>query len=109
MVGFHLKLAKGMKERLVVVDEQLGFRSFWNCIGQVFLLKYLVEKYREKREMYVAFMDSEKVHDEVCIEELWKVLYKYAVEEYLVKGVNNLFEVKRKEGVERRKWRRREA
>ena len=42
-----------------VAEEQGGFRSGWGRIDQIFVLKQLVEKYKEKRkELYVAFKDT---------------------------------------------------
>ena len=44
-----------------VAEEQGGFRSGRGCIDQIFILKQLVEKYRDKRKvLHVAFMDLEK-------------------------------------------------
>ena len=58
-----------MKEQ--VAEEQGEFRAGKGCIDQIFILKQLVEKYREKRkEWHIAFMDLEKVYDIVC-RELW--------------------------------------
>ena len=36
-----------------VAEEQGGLRSGWGCINQIFVLKQLVEKYREKRKNYM--------------------------------------------------------
>ena len=44
-------------------------------------MKQLVEKYN-KKELYVKLMDLERVHDSVCREELWKVLYESIVKNY---------------------------
>ena len=39
--------------------------------GQIFVLKQLVKKYREKRKrLHVAFMEMEKAYDKVCKEAL---------------------------------------
>ena len=55
-------------------------------------MKQLIEKYREKKELYVAFIDFEKVYDKACKEELWRKLYEFRVEEYVVKDVKNLYD-----------------
>ena len=50
-----------------VAEEQGGFRYDRGYIDQIFVLKKLVEKYREKKtEMYITFMDLEKAYDKVC-------------------------------------------
>ena len=67
-----------------VGDEQGGFRSDRVCIDQIFVLKQLVEKYREKKkELCVAFTDLEKAYDKVCREALWKFLHECRVDGYL--------------------------
>ena len=54
-----------------VPEEHRGSRPGRGCIDQIFVLKQLVQKYREKRkEVHVAFMDMEKAYDQVCREEL---------------------------------------
>ena len=46
----------------------------------IYILKHLVEKYREKRkELYFAFMDLEKAYFK-CREEMWRVLDEYRVD-----------------------------
>ena len=63
-----------------VAEEQGGFRSGKGCIDQIFVLKQLVEKSREKRkELHVAFMDLQTAYDKVCRETLWRVLYQCGV------------------------------
>ena len=57
-----------------------GFRSGKGCIDQIFVLKQLAEKYKEKRkELHAAFMDLEKAYYEVCREKLWRVLHECGV------------------------------
>ena len=79
------------KER--VVKDQGEFRSGRGYVDQLFVLKQLVEKYREKRkELYAAFMYLQKVYDKVCGEGLWKVLHEYGVKDYFVRSMSNLYE-----------------
>ena len=66
-----------------MVKNQEGFRSGRDGIDQIFLLKQLAEKYREKKkELYVACMDLEKVRDKMCREKLWRVLYECGIENF---------------------------
>ena len=79
-----------------VEEEQGGFRSGRGCIDQIFVLKQLVEKYREKRkELYVAFMKLEKAYDKVCKEELWRVLRECGVDVHLIRSMSSLYTVSR--------------
>ena len=43
----------------LIDDEQGGFRSGRGCVDQIFTLKQISEKAREKT-MYVSFIDLEK-------------------------------------------------
>ena len=75
-----------------VAEEQGGFRSGKGCIDQIFVLKQLVEKSREKRkELHVAFMDLQTAYDKVCRETLWRVLYQCGVNGYLIRSMNSLY------------------
>ena len=44
-------------------------------VNHIFVLKRLFEKYREKKDL--QYVELEKAVDEVCIEELRRVLYEY--------------------------------
>ena len=48
------------------------------CVDQIFLLKQIGEKAREKkRRVYVGFIDLEKAYDRVNREALWQMLRMY--------------------------------
>ena len=47
------------------------------CVDQIFTLKQISEKTREKNIVFVDFIDSEKAHDKVNREALWQVLRMY--------------------------------
>ena len=47
----------------LIVDEQGGFRAWKGCVDQIFTLKQIGEKVREKkRREYVGFIDLEKAY-----------------------------------------------
>ena len=68
------------------------FRNGRECGNQIFILKQLVEKYREKKrkELFVLFMDLIKVYDKICREQLKICLHEYCTDKYLVRGINIL-------------------
>ena len=75
-----------------MAEEQGGFSSGRGCRDQIFVLKQLVEKYREKRKkLHIAFVDMKKVYDKVCREALWRVLHDYGVDGYLIMSVSSLY------------------
>ena len=48
------------------MDEQREFRAGRGCVGQVFVVRQVVEKTTEKdKEAYMAFVDLEKAYDDV--------------------------------------------
>ena len=56
-------------------EEQGGFRVGRGCVDQVFTLRLIEEKFREKKkDLYACFMDLEKAYDRVCRRNLWEVL-----------------------------------
>ena len=71
----------------LIDDEQGGFREGRGCVDQIFTLKQIGEKAREKkRRLYVGFINLEKTYDTVNKEILGQVLIMYDVElNYLVK------------------------
>ena len=65
----------------LINDEQGGFREGKWCIDQIFRLKKIGEKAREKiRKVYLVFIDLEKAYNRVNREALRYVLRMYDVE-----------------------------
>ena len=64
----------------LIDDEKGGFRGGRGCVDQIFTLKQIGWKSREKkRRVYVGFIDLEKAYDRVNREALWQVLKMYDV------------------------------
>ena len=67
-----------------------GFRSGRRSIDQIFVLKQLAGRYREKtKQLRVTFMDLEKVYDKVCREALWRLLHECGVDGYLIRSMSS--------------------
>ena len=65
----------------LIDDEQGGFREGRRCVDQVFTLKQISEKAREKkRKVYVGYIDLEKAYERVNRKALLQVLRMYDVE-----------------------------
>ena len=61
-----------------VGEEQSGFRKGRSCADQIFVLRQVCEKMKEKkRKVWVAFMDLEKAYDRVDREAMWQVMRIY--------------------------------
>ena len=71
---------------------QGGFRAGRRCVDQIFNLKQICEKAREKKcRVYAGFMDLEKAYDRVNREALWKVLRMYYVGGKLLNGIKSIY------------------
>ena len=76
-----------------VGEEQGGFREGRGCVDQVFTLRMIGEKLREKdRVGYVCFMDLEKAYDRVCRKKLFEVLREGGVSGRLLNGIKSFYE-----------------
>ena len=59
----------------MIDDEQWGFRAGRGCVDQIFTLKQIGKKAREKKcRVYVGFIALEKAYNRVSREALWQVL-----------------------------------
>ena len=76
----------------LIADEQGGFKAKRVCVDQIFKLKQIGEKTREKKHrVYVSFIDLEKAYDMVNKEALWQVLRMYDVEGKLLSGIKGMY------------------
>ena len=73
-------------------DEQGGFRAGRGCVDQIFTLRQIGEKTREKNcRVNVGFMDLEKAYDTVNKEALWQVLRMHDVGGKLFNGIKSMY------------------
>ena len=76
----------------MIDDEQRGFRTGRVYVDQIFTLKQIGEKAREKkRRVYMGFIDLEKVYGRVNREALWQVLRIYDGEGQLLSGIKSMY------------------
>ena len=76
----------------LIDDEQGGFRVGRGCVDQIFALKQIGDKAKEKKcRVYVGFIDLEKVYDRVSREPLWQVLRMYDVWGKLLNGIKSMY------------------
>jgi len=80
----------GINER--ICEEQGGFREGRGCMDQVFTLRMIEEKKREKgKDVYMCFMDLEKAYDRVDRIKLWEVLREYEIEDKVIEGIRSFY------------------
>ena len=88
----------------LIDNEQGGFREGRGCVDQIFILKQIGEKAREKkRRMYVGFINLEKSYDRNNREALWQMLRMYDGGKQIGEKVK---EKKRRVYVDLKIWRR---
>ena len=74
-------------------EEQSGFRKGRSCADQIYVLRQVCEKMREKkRSLYVAFMDLEKAYDRVDREAMWQVLRIYGIGGRVLSGIMSFYD-----------------
>ena len=76
----------------MIEDEQGSFRAGRGFVDQIFTLKQIGEKAREKKcRVYVSFMDLEKAYDRVNREGIWQVLRLYDVGGKLMNDIKSMY------------------
>jgi hypothetical protein len=77
------RLESFLLENNIIYETQIGFKKKAQIADHIFVLQALVEKYANKKKLYMCFIDFEKAYDSVWREAL---LYKL-----LKNGVRGLF------------------
>ena len=89
--GILVDRARKMTECLID-DVQGGFRAGNGCVDQIFTLKQIGEKAREKKcRVYVSFIDLEKPYDRVNRGALWQELRAHDVSGKLLNGIKSMY------------------
>ena len=74
-------------------EEQSGFRKGRSCADQIFVLRQVCEKMKEKKKrVFVAFMDLEKAYDRVEREAMWQVMRIYGIGGRVLKGIMSFYD-----------------
>ena len=77
----------------LIGEEQGAFRSSRGCVDQIFILKQMIEKIRErKNKLYFGFMNLQPGYDRVNREGLWQVLVIYSVGDRLLNGIKSMYD-----------------
>ena len=69
-----------LRDRVEISKQQYGFMPGKGTTDAMFVLRMLMEKYREdQKELHCEFMDQEKAYDRVPREELWYCMRKFGI------------------------------
>jgi Reverse transcriptase (RNA-dependent DNA polymerase) len=76
-----------------VSDKQFGFMPGRSTMEAIFLIRQLMERYREKKKnLHMIFIDLEKAYDRVPRKVLWWVLEKKKVPTKYVKVIKDMYD-----------------
>ena len=82
-----------MRSKVSINDMQFGFRSGRGTTDAIFIVRQIQERFLEKnRDLWMAFVDLEKVFDRVPREVVWWALRCLGVEEWLVTVIIAMYE-----------------
>merc|ERR1711888_425040 len=79
-----------------VGEELSGFRKGRSCADQVFVLRRVCEKMKEKgKQVWVAFMDLEKAYDRIDRDAMWQVMRIYGIGGRVLRGIMSFYDMGR--------------
>ena len=82
-----------LSDGVEISKRQYGFMPGKGTTDAVFVLRMLMEKYREgQKELHCAFVDLKKACDRVLREELWYCIRKSGIVKKYVRLVQDMYE-----------------
>src|SRR2546425_7509361 len=80
--------------KIVKIDEmQFKFRPGKGTTDAIFIVRQVQEKFLGKqKELWIAFVDLEKVFDRVPHDVLWCALRRVGVEEWIINVIKSMYE-----------------
>ena len=87
------RIADSLIRQVVTIDEsQFGFIPSRGTTNAIFVIPQLKEKYLVVgKQIYMAFMDLDKAFDQVPRKEIWWVMRKHGVMEWIVKLAQGMY------------------
>ena len=81
-----------IRDETNVSEEQFGFMPRRGTTDAIFILRQVMEKYREKeKEMHLVFIDLEKAYDRVPRQEVWRFLREKNVSEKYIRVIKDMY------------------
>jgi hypothetical protein len=76
-----------------VTENQFGFMSGRSTMETIFLIRQLMERYREhKKDMHMVFIDLEKAYDKVSRNIMWWALQKHKVSTKYITLIKDMYD-----------------
>ena len=85
-------IEKKVRSKVVINDMQFGFRPGRGTTDAIFIVRQVQERYLEKKDLWMAFVDLEKAFDRVPREIVRWALRRLGVEEWLVTVIRAMYD-----------------
>ena len=81
-----------LRQNVSISENQFGFMPGRSTIEAIHLLRQLIERFRERRNLHMIFIDLEKAYDKVSREVLWWTLMKKGVSIKYIDIIKDMFD-----------------
>ncbi|GMQ01954.1 hypothetical protein CsSME_00048401 [Camellia sinensis var. sinensis] len=86
-------MERRLRDITEVSENQFGFMSGRSIMEAIYLLRRVIEKYKEKkRDIHIVFIDLEKAYDRVSRDIIWWVLEKKGVTKGYIDVIRDMYE-----------------
>jgi hypothetical protein len=76
-----------------VTENQFGFMSGGSTMEAIFLIRQLMDRYREqKKDLHMIFIDLKKAYDKVHRNVMWWALQKYKVSSKYITLIKDMYD-----------------
>jgi hypothetical protein len=75
-----------------ITINQFGFMLVRSTMEAIFLIRHVMERYKEQKDLYMFFIDLEKAYYKILRNLMWWALDKYKVPTKYVKLIKDMYD-----------------